>query len=54
MEMSAYTQKLNQEFLSKKMGQNYAKKQFRFLRLVPIMLFNHREQACGVSIHTLQ
>jgi hypothetical protein len=55
MEISAYMQKLNQEFLNQKRGiYYYAKKQIRVMGLVPIMLHNHREQVCEVSIHSLQ
>jgi hypothetical protein len=53
MEIPACTQKLNQEFLLKK-GHNYAKKQTRVMGLIPIMLDNHREHMCEVSIHSLQ
>jgi hypothetical protein len=37
-----------------KKGHNYAKKQIRVMGLVPIILNNHREQVCEVSIHSLQ
>jgi hypothetical protein len=50
MEILAYTQKLSKS----KEGHNYAKKQIRVMGLVPIMLDNHREQVCEVSIHFLQ
>jgi hypothetical protein len=45
---------LHQEFLSIKKRHNYAKKQIRVMGLVPIILDNHREQVCGVSIHSLK
>jgi hypothetical protein len=41
MEILAYTQKLNQEFLSRKRGIIKQKKQIRVMGLVPIMLDNH-------------
>jgi hypothetical protein len=52
MEMPAYTQKPRMS--KSKKGHNYAKKQIRVMGLVPIMLDNHREQVCDVSIHSHQ
>jgi hypothetical protein len=46
LKVPAYKQKLNQEFLSRKKGHKYAKKQIRVMGLVPIMLDIHREQVC--------
>jgi hypothetical protein len=40
--------------ISKPKMLNYKKKQIRVMGLVPIMLDNHREQVCGVSINSLQ
>jgi hypothetical protein len=48
------TTKIYLEILRRKRGHNYAKKQIRVMGLVPIILENHREQVCEVSIHSLQ
>jgi hypothetical protein len=54
MEILDYTQKLRKPRISKsEKGHNYAKKQIRVMGLVPIMLDNHREQVCEISIHSL-
>jgi hypothetical protein len=53
MEIPAYKQKLDQEFLSLKRC-IIMKKKIRIMGLVPIMLNNHREQVCEVSIHSIQ
>jgi hypothetical protein len=53
MEIPAYTQKLNQEFLGQKRGKIMQKKQIRVIGQVPIMLDSHREQVCEVSIRSL-
>jgi hypothetical protein len=54
MEIPACMQKLNQEFLSRKRGIIMQKSKSELWDLiVPIMLYNHSEQVCEVSIHSL-
>jgi hypothetical protein len=53
--VDASLQSKNLSRISKsKNGHNYAKKQIRVMGLVPIILDNHREQVCEVSIDSLQ
>jgi hypothetical protein len=47
MMIPAHTQKKDEK------GHKNAKRQIRVMGLMPIILDNHREQACKVSTHSL-